>query len=512
VRRELLEAIAAKPEVRHEGNGAAHQPARNGRMTPQERCERYIDMMPEAVEGKDGSGRMMAVACKTMEFGLSDSEATAVLERYNQRCDPPTWTPKQIAHKLADARKKVAAEGEIGIMLRQEWKQDPDTGLFREAQAEPAKVDFEIISSAELDAAEFELEYLIEWVIVAAQPLLIFGPKKALKTSFIVLLAICLAFGRRLLDKFQTTRKARVLVMSAESGMPILQETARRICKTMGLRLCDADNLKWSAKVPRFGSPEHLAELERQIVALAIEVVIVDPAYFALDGTDAGNLFKQGEQLLPVSELCQRHGAMLVLAHHSKKNRANPYEPLELDDLAWAGFAEFARQWIGINRRLPYEIGSGEHKLWLQYGGSAGHSGLWGLDVREGTREGGAARFWETDLFNEADARQAVEDVQADAKEQQKQRKLSAEIDTARESIRRALVAAPGHRETLRKIQELSGKRGKAFDEAIGAMARVGELKECEITRTNKQTYEGYELVFRDGKEPQVSGGEDAEF
>ncbi len=57
---------------------------------------------------------------------------------------------------------------------------------------------------------------------------------------------------------------------------------------------------------------------------------------------------------------------------------------MNLPDLSRSRFSEFARQWLLISRRKPYQIGSGEHKLLVHAGGSAVHSELLHRDVREG--------------------------------------------------------------------------------------------------------------------------------
>ncbi len=67
---------------------------------------------------------------------------------------------------------------------------------------------------------------------------------------------------------------------------------------------------------------------------------------------------------------------------------------LELADIAWSGFAEFARQWLLLSRREPYIDGTGEHRLYLRSGGSAGHSALIHLDASEGIQPN---RHWQID-------------------------------------------------------------------------------------------------------------------
>jgi|GEM_PF-1330790 len=261
-------------------------------------------------------------------------------------------------------------------------------------------MDIRLITSRELDSAKYEIEYLIEKTLVKGQPCMVAGPKKGMKTSILIAMAIALATGRRFLDHFSVTRTCRVLVLSGESGLAILQETARRICQSMGVELAEIGGLFWSDFLPNLDDARHLDALDRMIRKTACEVLIVDPAYLCMPGSDAGNLFVQGSLLRQVSDVCQRHGVGLVLAHHTRKlgkakNRAE-YQVPELDDMAWTGFAEFARQWLLIGRREDFVPGTGLHNLWLNIGGSAGHSALWAIDIHEGDSSG--PRSWKVEV------------------------------------------------------------------------------------------------------------------
>src|SRR5687767_13403037 len=97
-----------------------------------------------------------------------------------------------------------------------------------------------------------------------------------------------------------------------------------------------------------------------------------------------------------------------------EKERADPFQPPELEDIAWSGFQEWCRQWLLVGRREKYEPGTGSHRLWLNVGGSAGHSALWALDIEEGKLPN---RTWEVNVMHADEARQEVTERKEEAKQ-----------------------------------------------------------------------------------------------
>ena len=197
-----------------------------------------------------------------------------------------------------------------------------------------------------------------------------------------------MATGSPFLGRFPVTQTCKVVVLTGESGLGTIQDTVVRISKSKNVSVRGNPNLRLSDVLPQFYIKSDIFGVDRLLRESGCKVLVLDPTYFCMSGADAGNLFSQGEQLRPISEVCQRHGAGLILLHHHRKqgkvkNRSD-YEPPGLNDLSWSGFAEFGRQWLLVGRREDYVPGTGSHKLWLNIGGSAGHSSRLGPGHRRG--------------------------------------------------------------------------------------------------------------------------------
>lgn len=254
----------------------------------------------------------------------------------------------------------------------------------------------QLMTSSEFAEADFRQEYLIRHVLVAAQPCIVGGPKKALKTGILTDLAISLGTGTPFLshESFEVPNQVRVLFLSGESGGFKIRASAQAAVEQRGRNLKDADIL-WGFELPQLANRAHLDDIAELIEKREIHVLIIDPAYLCLlaggQSINAADVFAMGSLLRDVGRIGEQTGCTLILAHHTKKK--HPKERLQstdLDDLSMSGFAEWARQWLLLGRRSPYQS-DGTHELWLNVGGSAGHSGAYVVTVDEGDEN---ARLW----------------------------------------------------------------------------------------------------------------------
>jgi len=360
------------------------------------------------------------------------------------------------------------------------------------------------LTSAALEQLDARHRWLIKHVLVRDQPVLLGGPKKSLKTSVMLDAAISLGSGRPFLGKFEVPEKVRVAVLSGESGQITIRETALRIAKAKGVQLAACDVL-WGFDLPRLGVEADLQMLSAALRDNQIGVVFIDPAYLCLlagvQEVQANNMFQVGPLLLRVARVCAEAGTTLVLVHHTTKmaslQKVQTGEPLELEDLAYAGFQEFARKWMLVNRRQKYEPGTGQHLLWLNVGGSAGHSGCWGLDIEEGRLDDNfGGRRWLVQVRSVDEAFKAV----VQQKERAKDGKKKAKLDELKTKLRQVLRDLPGGETVTRLAQLIGESRTTGVTEALAEMGEDGEVVLGDIVKQagrRKQTLPAWRLNRR---------------
>jgi len=266
-----------------------------------------------------------------------------------------------------------------------------------------AQDDFGFLTSREFDQKKYPRRWLIDSVLVDREVGVIGGPRKSLKTHLSLDAAISIGSGRPFLEHFDVPATRRVVVFSGETSPSDVQDAARRICEAKGISLAEDCDVLWPERFPRLGLVKDRNALRNSLRREKAKVVIIDPLYLTLfDGAQAdaaSNLYAVGVALRKVASACLDAGATPIFVHHTTKGANRTSSSLDLDDLAWAGIAEFARQWLLVNRREAYRADSGKHKLLVAVGGSAGHSGYWRLDVDEGTLKGDfSGRYWDVSV------------------------------------------------------------------------------------------------------------------
>jgi replicative DNA helicase len=405
----------------------------------------------------------------------------AACSRKDSPLDPlSTWLKVQQTTDYCFKEKKLAPQALFQAFLaRRKQARKLEEARSRAESAGLRLVEFGALPCQRPD-------WLVEGFLVRGQPAVFGGPIKTLKTSTALDLAISLASGEPFLGHFPVPRAARVAVFSGESGEATLVETARRIAKAKGLpdvppgaRIC--------TRIPRLAAEGELDLLTCVLEDAGVEVVILDPLYLCLLDGAAGvaspaNVFEMGPLLRRVAETCLHVGCTPVLVHHTTK-AVPPGRPLQLPDLAFAGFAEFARQWCLLNTRKAFDPEAGRHRLLMSYGGSAGHTGVVALDVREGKlADDFSGRVWEVGVSSWQEARLSDHDAGVEAKGRRESQKLDRNANKLRQAFD-DLRLGVGQTATLTKLRNTAGMDTKATRRALewleseGVVAQVAGEK-----------------------------------
>ena len=228
----------------------------------------------------------------------------------------------------------------------------------------PTPARFVALTSAAFDKKNYRRQFLIEGLLVSRQVCVMGGQKKCLKTSIICDMAISLATGTNCLGHFPLATAKRVAVFSGETSPGDMQDLGRRVSLRHRVTLGEADGVLWVHDLPMLSKQQDLAALTEFLGNNKIDVVFIDPLFLCLldlaSSSSATNLYAIGPVLRTAAQACLAAGTTPIFVHHSTKgaNRSNRTQqtagtrgsrsvvPLDLDDLAFAGVAEFARQWI----------------------------------------------------------------------------------------------------------------------------------------------------------------------
>jgi putative DNA primase/helicase len=112
--RHVRSAEEQERKANHASNGKHHHDGTDA----VKRCIAYLEKCPDSIEGEHGHDKLFRAACECLRFGLtSDGDILDVLTWFNARkCSPP-WSERELAHKIASARRKVTGS-DIGSRLR----------------------------------------------------------------------------------------------------------------------------------------------------------------------------------------------------------------------------------------------------------------------------------------------------------------------------------------------------------------------------------------------------------
>jgi hypothetical protein len=402
----------------------------------------------------------------------------------------PSRFPEYVGH-LKELRRRRGALGAALATIKGVYSAQPTDDLLSDAAAQfeilatdgdSSGFEFTAMTMAELAAGNDEIVFDVAGILARHQPALLGGPPKSLKTSIGGDLGFSLATATPFLGTYAVHEKRRVLFMSGESGEAASRVCLRSIAESRGFNLSDVEDLLWCPDVPQFGSTAHEAALRRLLAKHRPDVVLLDPAYRVVGGVEHSNIFEMGAALAGINDMCRDVDATLVLLHHTKRNPARP-NITTLDDLAYAGFREFFRQWILIARQSDYVPGSGLHELRIDVGGSARHSLAAAVTIDEGPFE--QPRWYVT-----TQGVAATHEAQEQAKER---RKADAQADKRRRDREKLVTAAAKfpEGETRSQLWTHASLNTSAGRIALGDALQTGELEPCQITK-NGRTEDGY--------------------
>ena len=390
--------------------------------------------------------------------------------------------------------------GLIDSVVEQEPnKASENSAIAEEPGPEPDKRrTLKSYSLAEMAGETFDLDYVVDGILVDQQPFIFAGKDKCLKSTIMLELAISIGTGKPFLDRWDVLKPQPVVFLSAESGLATLKDKARASLHAKGMSLRDADQVTITDEIINITSERDIDAIETLMLDRESSLLMIDPAYLVVPGDQSSNLQGQGDILRKFTARMNFNGFTWGICHHAKKNHPIG-EPLERSDMSGAGWGEYFRQWMLFNHRTKPDMEAGNFELWMNFGGSAGHSGCVGLDIHEGIFNPRIQwREWKCEIVKASDCWQEKRDQEVSASNERTTKKQEAKIQQARKDIAELLNGGPA---TQRQIRDFAGQ-GMAVARAIKQLLDENQIELTTIeTGNNNRRCEAYQWTETTGVE-----------
>jgi hypothetical protein len=350
----------------------------------------------------------------------------------------------------------------------------------KQIKSDAAVSDGDLPNLRMLQQEEYEESWLVENVLLAGQPIVIGGRKKVLKTGILCDLAASIATGGKFLGKFQAVKQPVVFV-SGETGQQDIIKRMKAIAKCRNLNFPDdLDDLRLCFKRIKLSKPGSRDWLLSKIAKIRPGLVIIDPLYRLMglgggeDEASPSNLYQMGDLLDEITDACQKTGGTLLLSHHFKKSAP---DNLDLDNLAYSGLAEFARQSILIRRSQEFTTPK-LNNLLIQFH-RQGNGETYSVVVDEGDDSGS----WRISLETASELAKNQRDL--------KRNQLIGRVVAA---INDLTAEQPDKSASQRDVREHCGMSGETARKAIDLAVEDGYVELYE-TRINGQLSKCVRLV-----------------
>ncbi len=237
----------------------------------------------------------------------------------------------------------------------------------------PAPDLFKIWSMPELLAQDLTWEWVVKGMLANPTFGQIAGELKTLKSYILMFIALGIASGQPIFDRFTVDRPGPVVLYVGEGGRIPWTRRLIRCAKPMGIDHPEALPIFPTFDVAPVGSPVFEESLARDLHHHKPVLFALDP-WYAYHGPDvkASDLHQEGAHLNRLRQPVEEAGAnMLIVNHFNQTGTGN-----NLRRITQAGSGEWVDSWLLTSHRENPDVNAGKFRLRLEVG-----SRQWGGDT-----------------------------------------------------------------------------------------------------------------------------------